>query len=58
MTPKQKNKKNCTYEYIDKNIPKNFSSERYLQLNPDIIGSGLTPIEHWIKYGQFENRTY
>lgn len=37
-------------------LPADFNPDGYLQRNPDVAKSGLTPGEHWLRYGQFEGR--
>jgi glycosyltransferase involved in cell wall biosynthesis len=40
-------------------IPSDFDNELYLKLNPDVIEQYENyPVEHFIKYGYFENRKY
>lgn len=39
-------------------LPENFNPNRYLELNPDVLKSGMDPIAHWIKFGKNERRKY
>lgn len=33
-----------------------FSTKHYLENNPDVKNSGINPLLHYLKYGQYENR--
>lgn len=39
-------------------IPEDFNSKEYLQLNPDVMKAGVDPRLHYINYGIKERREY
>ncbi|WP_455921262.1 hypothetical protein [Pseudomonas putida] len=39
-------------------LPKDFSPELYLQLNPDVLAAGVDPAAHYLKHGIAEGRQY
>lgn len=39
-------------------LPKDFYSEKYLALHPDVKEGGMNPIKHYILYGRNEGRLY
>lgn len=41
---------------IHVSLPCEFNAKRYLELNPDVANSGISPEVHYISWGQFENR--
>jgi glycosyltransferase involved in cell wall biosynthesis len=41
---------------LDRDKIKNFDPVYYTENNPDVAGSGLDPLEHYINYGQSEGR--
>lgn len=39
-------------------IPKNFNPKIYLELNPDLVCSGVDPFQHYLEFGVDEGRLY
>jgi len=39
-------------------MPAGFSSDKYLELNPDVKAAGIDPVEHYLRYGLAEKRRY
>jgi hypothetical protein len=42
----------------NKNLPKNFNSEVYLEINPDVAAAKVDPVQHYLTYGIKEGRQY
>jgi hypothetical protein len=42
----------------NKNLPKNFNSEIYLEINPDLAAAKLDPVQHYLTHGIKEGRRY
>ena len=39
-------------------LPQGFNPIEYLLLNPDVLGAGVDPIDHYLSFGRFEGRVY
>jgi hypothetical protein len=39
-------------------IPDSFDPIKYLRLNPDVEAAGIDPYQHWLLFGQHENRPF
>jgi len=42
----------------NKSLPKNFNSEIYLEINPDLAAAKLDPVQHYLTHGIKEGRRY
>ncbi|MET0066178.1 MAG: class I SAM-dependent methyltransferase [Candidatus Thiodiazotropha sp.] len=40
----------------DNSVLQAFDPEAYLQANPDVAAAGVDPVQHYLKFGQFEGR--
>jgi hypothetical protein len=45
-------------EMVEEDLPKDFSAEDYLALNPDVGLSNLSPAQHYQVHGRYEKRVY
>jgi hypothetical protein len=43
-------------DFIGHRIPRGFKDEDYIRLHPDVVASGMTPREHYLKVGADEGR--
>lgn len=39
-------------------LPQDFNSSRYLQLNPDVDAAGADPVQHYLSHGRAEGRLF
>lgn len=43
---------------LAKELPSDFDSAIYLELNPDVAAAGMEAGNHWLRHGQIEGRAY